>query len=598
MQPTVEILEKINQNSLKHPNEVFTRLFRYMLRPDLYFTAYKNLYANNGASTKGIDNDTADGFSKEYVENIINKLRDGSFTPKPTRRIHIPKTNGTNRPISIPTFTDKLVQEAMRMILEAVYEPTFKGSSHGFRPKRSCHTALEQIKRDFTGVRWFIEGDIKGCFDNIDHKTLVTFINRKIKDAQFIQLLGKFLKAGYLENWKYHKTFSGTPQGGIISPLLANIYLHELDKYVAKLATEFEKPRERVHDPRYSKLMHEIRAVKTKLDRADEASKLVLLQELKTLRRKLRQTPCKSQTDKRLAYIRYADDTLFGIVGNREDCAEVKRKLIKFVSEVLKMELNTEKTLITHSNNYARFLGYDVRVRRDNTVKRTKSGRLVRTLHNKVELNIPLTDKIEKFLFSHNIVWQKLGKLVPCRRNELLHLSDSEIITAYNSELRGICNYYNLASNFNTLHYFSYIMEYSCLKTLASKYKSCVKKIISKYKDGKSWSIPYNTKKGKRRVKIATYQDCTAKMANPDIIPTLTIKHLHSRNSFEARLNAKICELCGSTASAYYEIHHINKLKNLKGKVVWEQIMIARRRKTLVVCRECHKRIHGKKMID
>jgi hypothetical protein len=284
-----------------------------------------------------------------------------------------------------------------------------------------------------------------------------------------------------------------------------------------------------------------------------------------------------------------------GVVGSREDSEEIKQKLTAFVSESLKMELSAEKTIITHSNEYARFLGYDIRVRRNDKVKRTKSGRLVRTLNNKVERNIPLTDKIEKFLFSHNVVWQNSGKLTPCHRKGLLHLSDMEIVSAYNAELRGICNYYNLASNFSSLHYFSYLMEYSCLKTLASKHKSGVKKIIDKYKDGKGWSVPYSTQKGERRVKMATYQDCTVKTDNPDIIPILTVQHLHSRNSFEARLNAKVCELCGNTESEHYEIHHVSKLKNLKGKAVWEQIMIARRRKTLVVCRECHKRIHGKK---
>lgn len=220
MNSTIEILARINENSLKHPDEVFTRLYRYLLREDIYFIAYKNLYANSGAATKGIDDDTADGFSVEYIHSITESLRNGTYQPKPTRRTYIEKSNGKMRPISIPTFTDKLVQEVMRMILEAVYEPIFLDVSHGFRPNRSCHTALEQIKHEFTGVRWFVEGDIKGCFDNIDHETLVSIVNRKIKDARFIQLLWKILKAGYLEDWRYNKTFSGTPQGGIIPRFL------------------------------------------------------------------------------------------------------------------------------------------------------------------------------------------------------------------------------------------------------------------------------------------------------------------------------------------------------------------------------------------
>ena len=236
-----------------------------MLREDIYYVAYNNLYANNGASTKGVDEDTADGFSVEYIRSITEKLQNGTYTPKPTRRIYIPKANGKMRPISIPTFSDKLVQEVMRMILEAVYEPIFLDVSHGFRPNRSCHTALEQIKRDFTGARWFVEGDIKGCFDNIDHQALTAIVNSKIKDARFIQLLWKFLKAGYLEDWKYNKTFSGTPQGGIISPILANIYLHELDKKIMEMKKSFYKPRERATTPEYCKKLAEINAVKYKI---------------------------------------------------------------------------------------------------------------------------------------------------------------------------------------------------------------------------------------------------------------------------------------------------------------------------------------------
>jgi group II intron reverse transcriptase/maturase len=596
MQPTTEILEKISRNSLNHPDEVFTRLYRYMLRSDLYYLAYKSLYANNGASTKGINQDTADGFGPEVVERILTKLQDGSFQPKPARRIQIPKANGKMRPISIPTFTDKLVQEVMRMILEAVYEPIFMNCSHGFRPKRSCHTALEQVKLSFTGARWFIEGDIKGCFDNIDHQTLIGLVSRKIKDARFIGLLWKLLKAGYLEDWRYHNTFSGTPQGGIISPILANIYLHELDRYVMKLQGQFAKPRDRAYDPRYAKIMHEIRAVNNQLDRAAAEEKPELVKEHKRLRLEIRRVPCKSQTDKRISYTRYADDFLIGVVGSREDCEQIKQELTAFVKAELKMELSEEKTLITHSNTYARFLGYDIRVRRNSIARRTANGRIKRVLNGKVERNIPVVDKIEKFLFSHDVVWKKDGKLEPCHRKSLLHLTDLEIVTAYNAELRGICNYYNLASNFNCLHHFSYLMEYSCLKTLGAKHKCNVAKILQMFKDGKGWSIPYMTQKGEKKVRIATYQDCENTCTCSDVIPMLTVQHLHSRNTFESRLMAHVCELCGSTDSQHYEVHHVHKVKDLKGKAVWEQIMIAKRRKTLVVCRECHKRIHGKKI--
>lgn len=217
MKPTIEILENISRNSSKNKDEIFTRLYRYLLRPDLYYAAYQNFYSNKGAATKGVDNDTADGFSQEKINNIIKSLSDGSYCPKPVRRTYIAKKNNSSkkRPLGIPTFTDKLVQEVLRMVLEAVYEPIFSNNSHGFRPKRSCHTALSYLKKDFTGVTWFIEGDIKGCFDNINHNVLVDIIGRKIKDERLCQLIWKFLRAGYMENWHYNSTYSGCPQGGL-----------------------------------------------------------------------------------------------------------------------------------------------------------------------------------------------------------------------------------------------------------------------------------------------------------------------------------------------------------------------------------------------
>ena len=362
MKPTTEILARISQNSLANKEEVFTKLYRYLLRPDIYFVAYKNLYANNGAATKGVNEDTADGFSEAKIDSIIKALADETYQPMPVRRTYIQKKNNRKklRPLGIPTFTDKLVQEVLRMILEAVYEPIFLDVSHGFRPKRSCHTALKQLRREFNGTRWFVEGDIKGCFDNINHAVLVGLLNNKIKDARITKLIYKFLKAGYLENWQYHKTYSGTPQGGIISPLLANIYLHELDKKVMVIRQNCYKPRERAYTPEYSKLQHELRAIKTKISRAEGEEKAGLIRKLKEVRKRQRNTPCVSQTDKRLSYVRYADDFIIGVVGSREDCERIKQELTEYVAEELKMELSAEKTLITHSNNKARFLGYDI----------------------------------------------------------------------------------------------------------------------------------------------------------------------------------------------------------------------------------------------
>lgn len=599
MKPTMEILERMKKNSEKNKEEVFTRIYRYLLRPDIYFVAYQNLYSNNGASTKGTDDDTADGFSEAKIDRIIKSLEDESYQPKPSRRVYIKKPNGKMRPLGIPSFTDKLVQEAVRMILEAIYEPSFMDTSHGFRPNRSCHTALNSVKYEFRGARWFIEGDIKGCFDNINHNVLVSCINKKIKDARFTKLIYKFLKAGYVDDFVYNNTYSGCPQGGIISPILANIYLHELDVFVDNLSKEFNKPATEKFTDEYRKISNRIANIRRDLRNANEKGdvekKKALLEERKSLKAKLLVTPCKSQTDKKIKYIRYADDFLIGVNGSKEDCANIKQQLAEFISGTLKMELSEEKTLITHSDTPAKFLGYSVRVRRSYVVKRGGHGATQRTMSGSVELAIPLKEKINGFMFKNGVVMQnEKGELEPVCRNDMLRLTDLEIVSGYNAELRGLCNYYCLASNFYNLNYFSYLMEYSCLKTLAGKHRCSIGKIKEKFSDHKGrWCIPYETKKGTSYLYLSKYSDCKKSRNASDTKTSMVQIHKNTRSTFESRLKAKCCELCGTTNSDQYEIHHVNKIRNLKGKEPWEIMMLSKRRKTMVVCWECHKKIHN-----
>lgn len=601
IKPTIEILARINKNSKEHNEEAFTRLYRYLLRPDIYYQAYKNLYANNGAATKGVNDDTADGFSEEKIAKIIASLKDETYQPNAVRRIYIKKSNGKQRPLGIPTFTDKLVQEALRMILEAVYEPVFLDCSHGFRPHRSCHTALTKIRYAFNGTRWFIEGDIKACFDNIDHTVLVSLISKKVKDAQLIQLIFKFLKAGYMEDWKYNATYSGTPQGGVISPLLSNIYLHELDKYVmTTLKPEFDQPAKQLRTHKYNITHHRLDRQRKLVNETTGATRKKYIKEYKDIRKEFLRTPSKSQTDKKLVYQRFADDFIIGINGNREDCLRIKGSLSGFISSALKMELSLEKTLITHSSQRARFLGYDIQVRRNNVIRPMKSAKVCtrRSLSNSVNLSVPFEDKLQKFILDKGVAKIKDGSFEPCHRQALVVCSDLEIIAVYNAELRGICNYYGIASDFYKLRYFGYLMEYSCLKTFASKYKSSISKVKRKFKDGRGrWCIPYETKAGKRYMYFAKYAD-SKKAWNPsDLIANAEVLYCYSTTTFESRLKAKVCELCGTFRSGRFEIHHINKVKNLKGKESWERMMLAKRRKTLVVCKECHYRIHNKKSL-
>lgn len=595
MKPTADILERINRNSSEHKDGVYARLYRYLLREDMYYLAYQKLYANKGAATRGVDDDTADGFGKKYVDRLIKDLTDGTYEPKPVRREYIKKPNGKMRPLGIPSFRDKMLQEVIRNFLEAIYEPLFSDFSHGFRPGRSCHTALSQMKYYFRGGKWFIEGDIKGCFDNIDHKKLIEILEEKIKDSRFINVIRSFLKAGYMEDWQYHSTYSGTPQGGIISPILANIYLNELDKKVAEIKHSFDKKADKYYNPEHHHVSGRIRNRREHLSRADnEEARKALLSEIKVLKRQQLSLPSKSQTDKKLSYVRYADDFLISVNGSEADCRAIKQQLAAFLYDEYKLTLSEEKTLITHSSERVRFLGYDVSVRRNQEVFKNRLGRKQRQLSGSVELTVPF-EKIERFMFDKGIIRQTEAKVFkPRHRKGWLYLPDYEIVERYNAEIRGILNYYFLAANFNKLNYFVYLMQYSCYATLAGKYNSSTKKVIAKYKDGKDWVIKYKGSKGTSREKrLVQLKDYTNK-TKVDFEDTI-VSHkwsVHTNASIRARLQAGVCELCGSKGNSAFEVHHVPKVKDLAGNTLWEQVMIQKRRKTLVVCEDCHKAIH------
>ena len=594
MKPTSEVLERIEKCSIAHKDGVFTRLYRYLLREDIYYAAYQKLYANKGATTKGADSDTADGFSDRYVKQLIQEMSDGTYRAKPVRREYIRKPNGKMRPLGIPSFRDKLLQEVVRMILEAIYEPTFDSRSHGFRPNKSCHTALRQISSDFTGAVWFIEGDIKGCFDNIDHKTLIAILDKKIKDSKFLNIIRQFLTAGYIENWRYNATYSGTPQGGICSPILANIYLNELDRKLAEINERFAKPRSSLKTPEYNAVDKEMKRLSYWIDcTTDDSKRQELIKDYKNLRKTLRTVPCKPADNKNFAFVRYADDWLAGVCGTKKECEELKAEIGEFLSSELKLTLSEEKTLITHSSEKVRFLGYDVCVRRSQEVKghRMKNGTLrkSRSLHMKVALTIPHSEKIEKFMFAKGIVLQeKNGELRPIHRPGLLNMADYEIVEHYNAEARGLCSYYNLACDYHTLDYFCYLMEYSCLKTIANKHKSSIRKIIRQYKDGKTWSVPYETGNGTKCVGPVKIADCRKGEVSDTIFQRS--KYIW-KTTVRQRLNAHVCELCGSKTADLYEVHVIRNLNEL-GNSDWETAMKTLRRKTLVICSECHRKIH------
>ena len=311
---------------------IFERLYRNLFNRDLFLLAYQNIYSSQGNMTKGADGKTVDAMSMARIDELIAKLRDESYQPQPSRRTYIPKKNGKMRPLGIPSFDDKLVQEALRMMLEAIYEGNFEDISHGFRPNHSCHTALNQIQVCFTGAKWFVEGDIKACFDSFDHHVLINILRKRIDDEAFIGLMWKFLKAGYMEQWQYHMTYAGTPQGSGMSPILANIYLNELDRHMDEYKAKFYSPTRTVnpaHRNMASKIFH-YKAKNDKVwDKLSDDEKKQCARKLRQMRSEQRSLPPHSVQEtsyKVIQYVRYADDFIVGVIGSRRD-AEMHRCL-------------------------------------------------------------------------------------------------------------------------------------------------------------------------------------------------------------------------------------------------------------------------------
>lgn len=583
------------------PNYKFERLYRLMYNENLYALAYQNIAPNTGNCTKGADGQSIDGMSVKRIYSLIDRLKDESYRPYPAKRVYIPKKNGKKRPIGIPAFDDKLVQEVIKMVLEAIYEGHFEKCSHGFRPRRSCHTALASISEGFDGTRWFIEGDIKGFFDNIDHEVMIRILGERIKDERFLRLIRKFLKAGYLEQWQFHGTYCGTPQGGVLSPILANIYLDKLDKYMVEYISSFNIGKARKRNPEYKRIGNRkdkrVKKLKNERDRQKIAA---LRMEIKKLHREMQQHPATLDMDgdfKRMRYVRYADDFLIGVIGSKEDCVKAKEDIKNFLLDKLKLELSDEKTLITNGHDRAKFLGYEVTIRKTNKTRKNKKGIAIRSLDHKTVLLLPfevMRDKLIGYKAMKIVREKGKEKWESTSRPYLRSNDDLEILIRYNSEIRGIYNYYCLANNVNILNDFYYIMKESMYKTFSSKYESTVRKIINKYTKDKIFRVQFEDSKGRMHERTLYHGGFKwkpeARIDDAHLLPSC--RGIQS-TSLMARLKACECEYCGATDNL--KMIHVRKLKDLKGLKEWERFMIARKRKTLAVCEKCYRKIHGKK---
>jgi group II intron reverse transcriptase/maturase len=443
-----------------------SELYRQLFNPQLYLLAYGRIYANQGAMTPGVTQETVDGMSQAKIGRIIDAIRHERYRFAPVRRVHIPKKNGKTRPLGLPTWSDKLVGEVVRLLLEAYYEPAFSDRSHGFRPRRGCHTALREIAHTWTGTAWFIEGDIADCFGSLDHDLMVKILAERIHDNRFLRLVRNMLTAGYLEDWKWGATLSGAPQGGVASPILSSIYLHKLDEFVEMvLIPEYTRGGRRARNPAYLNLQNQLAKARRRGDRA----------QARKLRREMVSLPSADPDDpgyRRLRYCRYADDHLLGFTGPKAEAEEIKQRLAQFLRDELRLELSASKTLITHARTgAARFLGYEITVQHNNT----KATRRRRAVNGQVALRVPL-DVIK----AKSAPYLRGGK--PAKQKALTNGDDYTIVATYGAIYRGIAQYYLLAGDVYRLHRLRWVMETSMLKTLAGKHHSSASKMAARHK--------------------------------------------------------------------------------------------------------------------
>ena len=648
-------LEKLYELNVKNKYKVNDNLMKMLSDEQLLFTAYDKLKGNVGSMTPGTLDSTADEMNIERIQKISKELKEGTFKWTDVRRIMIPKPGKKKkRPLGIPNFDDRIVQEAIRIMLNIIYEPVFQEieANHGFRPMRGTFTAILKLQRESKEMISALEGDITGAYDNVNHKKMIEILKKKISDKKFLKLITEGLKQSINFEGKQMANLVGTPQGGIASPILFNIYMHEFDMYVKRKLEEIAKNKNELEERTdLGKITRETRRLKSRIEKAIVKIKRIrtekrseqnhteirrLIDLTRKSKKRILQIAATKGNSKtiRFAYSRYADDFIIMTNAKMSELEKVKEHVTKWLKDELHFTLDQEKTLLTDLNkNKAKYLGFTIFRKEKRIIRKiTKGGKMFRQ-RSTVELTLGIDhDRVKNRLTAGKIINDKHQ---PIANTIYMQMAPYQIVTKYRQRIEGLFNYYYPAITYPAeLNFYYYVYKFSCLKTLARRMKKSIKLVTMTYGERilieSHLETKYKSSEKKKSVKKETYYPTykeihekgeklkektfskiflrMKELKTKSILTPLTAAELISyrwspedpfdmsniavnlRSAYQLKTH---CSVCGieSNSGTKIEQHHLKHVR--KGRTSgFAKIMRDLNRKTIPVCQDCHRKIH------
>lgn len=581
-------LEHIHKLAAANPEYRFDKLYKLVGKVEMLTLAWETIRGNKGSRTPGVDGETRDDINPETLLKLSSGLKSGEYIANYLRGKQIPKKNGKMRQLGIPTLRDRIVQKAVAMVLEAIYETDFRPCSHGFRPNRSCISALRHVAYSYkAGADWIIEGDIKSCFDAIPHHILLDTLRKRIRDERFLVLISKFLKAGVMLEGQLRNTYSGTPQGGTVSPILANIVLHEFDTWL-ETVKDANPPREsrgtweHRQTLEHKQLSHKIKYLRAILRQGEPFPRRRTATDIKAELKQLeavRRTTQPSERPRTIRYVRYADDFLIILSGmSKEEAQALKDEMSVWLQENLGLTMSQEKTLITHADEKLRFLGYDLQGLRNPNGTRW------------LRLSIPAEKQRE--------VVDDLKKATRYR-----HAPEYDVFSNVNAVVRGWCNYFRYANNASTVFgRLTGIVFWLTAHYMGRKHNVSIAKIIRKHYQRdpitgrKALSIARPN--GKRLFLWNRYPQRASIYApggyaedrKPVIYTVWADGRSQEKRADRIAAVGGRCEKCGAE-NVPLIIHHPKRLKKA-GKSTAAKAASGYEQASRVLCKVCHKAHH------